>query len=123
MDVALLCIEYASFLILETALKGVFYSVKLKLEFAILGRLVKFVCSGQIGIINNACLANNGSCHPLPSPPQPNQCQKGSPELYLERWHTQNLENLNLTKPIGDIRGTSWQGLPSSNARETLSYD
>lgn len=47
LDVGLLSIEYASLLILETILKGVFYSIKLKLEFAILGRLVSFVRSGQ----------------------------------------------------------------------------
>jgi hypothetical protein len=43
MDLALLGLECASLYILETLLKGVVYSVKLKLEFAILGKLVKFV--------------------------------------------------------------------------------
>ena len=43
MDMALLGLEAASLYILETLFKGVIYSIKLKLEFAILGKLVKFV--------------------------------------------------------------------------------
>lgn len=43
MDLGLLGIECASLYILETLLKGIVYSVKLKLEFAILGKLVNFV--------------------------------------------------------------------------------
>lgn len=43
MDLALLGFEAASLYILETLIKGVIYSIKLKLEFAILGKLVKFV--------------------------------------------------------------------------------
>lgn len=43
MDLGLLSLEAASLYILETLFKGVLYSVKLKLEFAILGKLVKFV--------------------------------------------------------------------------------
>lgn len=43
MDLALLGLEAASLYILETLTKGVIYSIKLKLEFAILGKLVKFV--------------------------------------------------------------------------------
>lgn len=47
MDVALLGIEYASLFLLETILKGFIYSIKLKLEFAILSRLVNAVGVGQ----------------------------------------------------------------------------
>lgn len=43
MDLALLGLECASLYILETTTKPVFYSIKLKLEFAILGKLVHFV--------------------------------------------------------------------------------
>ncbi|KAK3697194.1 hypothetical protein LTR37_017595 [Vermiconidia calcicola] len=43
MDLGLLGLEAASLYILETLTKGVIYSIKLKLEFAILGKLVKFV--------------------------------------------------------------------------------
>jgi hypothetical protein len=43
LDVGLLGIEYASLFLLETVLKGFVYSIKLKFEFAILGRLVDAV--------------------------------------------------------------------------------
>jgi hypothetical protein len=47
MDLGLLGVEYAKLYILETSIKGVVYSVKLKLEFAILGRLVQYVTHGS----------------------------------------------------------------------------
>jgi hypothetical protein len=47
MGVALLSIECASPLLLETIRKGFTYALKLKLEFAILGRLVYFVRGGH----------------------------------------------------------------------------
>jgi hypothetical protein len=43
MDLSLLGLEYANLYILEIVIKGVVYSVKLKLEFAILGKLVQYV--------------------------------------------------------------------------------
>jgi hypothetical protein len=43
MDIALLSLEYASLYLLETVIKGLCYSIKLKLEFAILSQLVNFV--------------------------------------------------------------------------------
>lgn len=43
MDLSMVSLEYASLYILETSIKGVVYSVKLKLEFAILGKLVQYV--------------------------------------------------------------------------------
>jgi hypothetical protein len=43
MDLGLLGLECASLYILETITKPTFYSIKLKLEFAILGKLVQFV--------------------------------------------------------------------------------
>ncbi|KAJ9653930.1 hypothetical protein H2201_009073 [Coniosporium apollinis] len=49
MDTGLLSMEYASLYLLETVTKGVCYSIKIKLEFAILSRLVKFVGGGQRG--------------------------------------------------------------------------
>ncbi|KAK3115196.1 hypothetical protein LTR53_005700 [Teratosphaeriaceae sp. CCFEE 6253] len=47
MDLGLLGLEGASLYILETLLKGIIYSIKLKLEFAILSKLVKFVGGSQ----------------------------------------------------------------------------
>ncbi|KAF2263597.1 hypothetical protein CC78DRAFT_269167 [Lojkania enalia] len=43
MDCALLGVEFANLYIIETTLKGVVYSIKLKLEFAVLGKLVQLV--------------------------------------------------------------------------------
>jgi hypothetical protein len=47
MDVALLGVEFANLYIIEATFKGVVYSIKLKLEFAVLGKLVNFVTSNQ----------------------------------------------------------------------------
>ena len=41
MDIALIAIEYADFYMYQTTLKAAIYSIKLKLEFAVLGKLVK----------------------------------------------------------------------------------
>lgn len=41
-DLALLGVEYASLYQLETTLKGIVYSIKLRLEFAVLNQLVAF---------------------------------------------------------------------------------
>lgn len=49
MDLGLLGIECASLYILETLVKGVVYSIKLKLEFAILGKLVSFAIGQRPG--------------------------------------------------------------------------
>ncbi|KAF1358131.1 hypothetical protein EJ07DRAFT_125883 [Lizonia empirigonia] len=43
MDLALLSVEFANLYLIETTLKGVVYSIKLKLEFAVLGKLVQIV--------------------------------------------------------------------------------
>ncbi|KAJ5894194.1 hypothetical protein N7495_005885 [Penicillium taxi] len=43
MDLGLLVAEYMNYYIFETMLKGAIYSIKLKLEFAILGKLVHLV--------------------------------------------------------------------------------
>jgi hypothetical protein len=43
MDVGLLVVEYMNLYMVETTLKGAIYSIKLKLEFAVLGKLVHIV--------------------------------------------------------------------------------
>lgn len=43
MDIGLLVVEFVNLYIVETTLKGVVYSIKLKLEFAVLGKLVNIV--------------------------------------------------------------------------------
>jgi hypothetical protein len=42
LDIALLSCEFANLYIIETTFKGVVYSIKLKLEFVVLGQLVQF---------------------------------------------------------------------------------
>lgn len=43
LDMALLAVEFADLYLIQTTLKGAVYSVKLKLEFAVLGKLVQIV--------------------------------------------------------------------------------
>lgn len=43
LDVALLCVEYTGYYSLQTTLKPMVYSIKLKLEFAVLGKLVALI--------------------------------------------------------------------------------
>lgn len=43
MNLGLLVVEFHNYYIMETMLKGTFYSIKLKLEFAVLGKLVEVV--------------------------------------------------------------------------------
>lgn len=47
MDCGLLAVEFANLYIIETTLKGFFYSIKLKLEFAVLGKLIKLVTTNR----------------------------------------------------------------------------
>lgn len=50
LDVVLLSIEYCNLSVLEQTTKGVVYSIKLKFEFAILGKLVEAVESDRQGM-------------------------------------------------------------------------
>lgn len=43
MDIGLLVVEYMNLYVIETTLKGAIYSIKLKLEFAVLGQLIRLV--------------------------------------------------------------------------------
>lgn len=52
MDIALLAMEYRALRAMERAFKSVIYSVKLKLEFAVLGRLVDLVQSSHRTLSN-----------------------------------------------------------------------
>jgi hypothetical protein len=57
MDVALLGIEYASLYTLETTLKGLVYSVKLRLEFAVLSQLVAHTTTPKQGNLDTNSIA------------------------------------------------------------------
>ena len=53
LDIALLVVEYRDLRVYEQTFKGVIYSIKLKLEFAILGKLVQIVHAGG-RVLSNA---------------------------------------------------------------------
>lgn len=63
MDIGLLAMQYASQFLLQTIAKGVFYSIKLKLELAILSRLVKFVRSTSEDFIEMPTSGTSTSSH------------------------------------------------------------
>jgi hypothetical protein len=52
LDIGLLAIEYRNYHVLEQTFKSFIYSVKLKLEFAILGKLVELVQSSKRSLSN-----------------------------------------------------------------------
>jgi hypothetical protein len=52
LDIGLLVVEYLNLLVYEQTFKGAIYSIKLKLEFAILGKLVKIVRNGKHVLAN-----------------------------------------------------------------------
>lgn len=52
LDIGLLIVEYLDFTVYEQTFKGVIYSIKLKLEFAILSKLVKIVRQGNHVLTN-----------------------------------------------------------------------
>jgi hypothetical protein len=58
MDIALLSVEFANLYLIETTLKGVVYSIKLKLEFAVLGKLVQLV---RVRNESDRSMNNNGN--------------------------------------------------------------
>ncbi|KAK1914745.1 hypothetical protein P3342_010734 [Pyrenophora teres f. teres] len=63
MDLALLATEFANLYIIETTLKGVVYSIKLKLEFAVLEKLVQLVrdrAESDFSVNNNNHNNRNG---------------------------------------------------------------
>jgi hypothetical protein len=61
MYIALLGVEFANLYIIEATLKGVVYSIKLKLEFAVLGKLVHFLTGNQSRPTRKQSVAFNNS--------------------------------------------------------------
>jgi hypothetical protein len=61
LDIGLLVMEYLDLRIFEQTFKGVAYSVKLKMELAILGKLVTMAQSGNRVIMGNGDLEGSGS--------------------------------------------------------------
>lgn len=77
MDLLLLGLEYANFYAVQITLKGFIYSLKLKLEFAVLGRLVEIIQGSRdpisIAIADTLPLR---SVNRSPETPEPNEEQE-----------------------------------------------
>lgn len=73
MDIGLLVLEYRDLYALERAWKPFVYSVKLKLEFVILGKLVDLVQSNQRNLsstlmdVNSVVVADSANVHSIPT--------------------------------------------------------
>lgn len=68
MDLLLLGLEYANLYAIQITLKGFIYSLKLKLEFAVLGRLVDLIQGSRHPI--SIVLADTLPLCPYPQPPE-----------------------------------------------------
>lgn len=94
MDIALLVIEYKDLHIPEVAFKGLCYSVKLKLEFAVLSKLVEVAGTKRnfslgANTFNTTTDDNSGGLHD----------DKGSPDLVVDA--TQQTANSNAMHSFG----------------------
>ena len=81
MDLFLLGLEYKNLRVHEQAFKCVFYSVKLKLEFAVLGKLVQIVRNGNqvlTGAVEDTSDFRNPSCAAADVTHAPTVGKKGS---------------------------------------------
>jgi hypothetical protein len=65
MDVVLLGVEFANLYLIETILKNIIYFIKLKIEFAVLGKLVHFVRDGSSGLHSGSAVERRGTSHGL----------------------------------------------------------
>lgn len=109
MDLALLGLECASLYILETTTKPVFYSIKLKLEFAILGKLVHFVGGAR---------SNNGRASTALSDPEKRNgstTHRGGSTTARDANDVSDF--VDLTKIKTDVTRTSQPQRKSSSAR------
>ena len=100
MDVALLAVEYKNYFVWEQGLKVVIYSIKLKLEFAVLSELVKFVQHR-----GDANFSSTSHCHvagPLElSGGRPNtKDRKARPASMPEAIHMEELQANTSVSPI-----------------------
>jgi hypothetical protein len=65
MDVVLLGVEFANLYLIETILKNIIYSIKLKIEFVVLGKLVHFIRDGSSGLHSGSAVERRGTSHGL----------------------------------------------------------
>lgn len=107
MDLGLLGLECASLYILETITKPCFYSIKLKLEFAILSKLVHFVGNG----------GNRSSSNPFAEDEKQNSSAPG------RRGEEDISDFVDLSKVKTDVTRTSQQNRKSIAQDRDLDLD
>lgn len=74
MDLLLLGLEYANFYAVQITLKGFIYSLKLKLEFAVLGRLVEIIQGSRDPI--SIAIADTLPLRSVTGPPETPECNE-----------------------------------------------
>jgi hypothetical protein len=91
MDLVLLSLEYANFYAVQITLKGFVYSLKLKLEFAVLGRLVDLIQGSRhpISVTISDTLPLNTIQRPVETPggSEDPQCDDTDPKDFLAETH------------------------------------
>lgn len=91
MDLVLLSLEYANFYAVQITLKGFVYSLKLKLEFAVLGRLVDLIQGSRhpisVTIADTLPLCTIQRPIGTPDRSEGPQCEEAEPKDFLAESH------------------------------------
>jgi hypothetical protein len=91
MDLVLLSLEYANFYAVQITLKGFVYSLKLKLEFAVLGRLVDLIQGSRhpisVTIADTLPLCTIQRPIGTPDRSEDPQCEEAEPKDFLAESH------------------------------------
>lgn len=103
LDVALLVVEYVGFYALQTTLKPMVYSIKLKLEFAVLGKLVSLVNTHR-------SQPTSGETDEFPQFVDPSQ-------LTTDVTHAAPLEESRVPRGMRPWHSISMESLPTSERR------
>lgn len=98
MDLVLLGLEYANFYAVQITLKGFIYSFKLKLEFAVLGRLVDLIQGSRhpvsIAIADTLPLCSFTRAPETPDRPEDHQpCESEPKESFASPDGAQEVES------------------------------
>ena len=122
MDLGLLGIECASLYILETLVKGVIYSIKLKLEFAILGKLVHFAVGQRPGTAEGRAT----SIGFVGEQPEKSGRGRGGPDgvgMDISDFVDLNRMSTNITHPSGSISQEGATKRKASRISNTTDYN
>lgn len=103
LDVALLVVEYTGFYPLQTTMKPMVYSIKLKLEFAVLGKLVSLVQT-------HSSQPTSGETDDFPQFVDPTQ-------LTTDVTHAAPLEESRVPRGMRPWHSISMESLPSTEPR------